>query len=93
MNGHELCSEMRLLKIKHKTKKVLAASACTNYDQKLKGNKANTCAGNFLSKDLGCPFDASIVRTPLVSSVKVATGVHLLCKQLMVCQNILFVSL
>ena len=29
-------------------KKALAASTCSNYEQKLKGNKANTCIGNFL---------------------------------------------
>ena len=39
---------MRLTKLKRKTKKALAASARGNYDQKRKGNKANTCVGNFL---------------------------------------------
>ena len=29
-------------------KKALAVSAHANYEQKLKGNKANTCIGNFL---------------------------------------------
>ena len=42
---------MRLTKLKCKTKKALAASACINYDQKPKGNKANTCIGNFLQFD------------------------------------------
>ena len=36
------------LKIKGKTKKALTASARANYEQKLKGNKANMCVGNFL---------------------------------------------
>ena len=45
---HELCSEMRLTKLKRKTNKALAASASGNYDQKRKGNKVNTCVGNFL---------------------------------------------
>ena len=39
---------MRLAKLKCKIKKALAASARENYDQKRKGNKANTCIGNFL---------------------------------------------
>ena len=43
---------MRLTEIKRKTKKALAASARTNYDQKFKENKANTCVGNFLQKTL-----------------------------------------
>ena len=39
---------MRLTKLKRKIKKALAASARANYDQKCKGNKANTCVDNFL---------------------------------------------
>ena len=35
-------------KLKRKTKKVLAVRAHANYNQKRKGNKANTCLGNFL---------------------------------------------
>ena len=43
---------MRLTKLKRKTKKALAASARANYDQKRKGNRANTCVGNFLQLEL-----------------------------------------